>query len=724
MSYSKYMELYTVAYNYCTSSKMTHASDQGLRSGANLMGAELYKHLTQYFSKHLGDVRQAAEELQDEPLLKYYTDEWSRYTQGASFVTRLFAYLNRHWVKREKEEGRKNVYNVYTLALVQWREVFYNHIQRKQLATNAVLRLIERQRNGEAVDIDLIKKTIESFVALGLDDNDANRTVLEVYKEAFEKPFLAQTEAYYRLESQAYIAENSVTDYMKKAVTRLQEEEDRVDMYLHASTKKPLVTACENVLVKAHIDLLQEEFQRLLEQDKEEDLQRMYNLLHRIPDGLDPLRTRFEEHVKRVGLSTVERIVTEDKDPEPKPYVEALLEVHTKNADTVQRAFRSDPTFVASLDKACREFINRNKATGAQSNKSPELVAKYADALLKKSNKAGEEADLDTALRNTMTVFKYLEDKDVFQKFYSKMLARRLILGTSASDDHEANMITRLKEACGTDYTTKLQKMFQDMSLCKDLNDGFKNHTSHLAEDEGSSKKDDVDFHVLVLGTSSWPLSAPPTDMTPPAEFQKTMDRFKQYYSKKHSGRRLTWLWNQSRNELRSTWTTPKYTFMVNSYQAAILLQYNAGSDSLSFEELKAGTSISDDQLRAQLDTMVKLKVLTKDDEQYDLNLSFKSKTIRVQLNRPVKAETKQEAADVLKTVDEDRRLLVQAIIVRIMKSRKTMKHQALINETILQLTHRFTPKVVDVKKAIDQLIDKDYIARKDGERDTYEYLA
>lgn len=69
------------------------------------------------------------------------------------------------------------------------------------------------------------------------------------------------------------------------------------------------------MLVKAHIDLLQEEFQRLLEQDKEDDLNRMYSLLHRIPDGLDPLRTRFEEYVKRVGLSAVERIVTEDKDP-------------------------------------------------------------------------------------------------------------------------------------------------------------------------------------------------------------------------------------------------------------------------------------------------------------------------------------------------------------------------------------------------------------------------
>ena len=75
-----------------------------------------------------------------------------------------------------------------------------------------------------------------------------------------------------------------------------------------------LVSACENVLVKAHTELLQEEFQRLLDQDKEEDLNRMYNLLHRIDNGLDPLRVRFEEHVKRVGTSNVEKIVTAEKE--------------------------------------------------------------------------------------------------------------------------------------------------------------------------------------------------------------------------------------------------------------------------------------------------------------------------------------------------------------------------------------------------------------------------
>lgn len=65
--------------------------------------------------------------------------------------------------------------------------------------------------------------------------------------------------------------------------------------------------------------------------------------------------------------------------------------------------------------QACREFVNRNKACPT-ANKSPELLAKYADALLKKSNKANEDADLDQALGDTMTVFKYIEDKDVFQK--------------------------------------------------------------------------------------------------------------------------------------------------------------------------------------------------------------------------------------------------------------------------------------------------------------------
>jgi len=87
---------------------------------------------------------------------------------------------------------------------------------------------------------------------------------------------------------------------------------------------------------------------------------------------------------------------------DPKAYVDALLDVHKKNSDTVTRSFRGEAGFVASLDKACREFVNRNAATGPSNSKSPELIAKHADLLLRKNNKLAEEGDLEGALNRVV----------------------------------------------------------------------------------------------------------------------------------------------------------------------------------------------------------------------------------------------------------------------------------------------------------------------------------
>jgi cullin 1 len=72
---------------------------------------------------------------------------------------------------------------------------------------------------------------------------------------------------------------------------------------------------------------------------------------------------------------------------EPKAYVDALLEVHIKSSETVNHSFKGEAGFVVSLDRACREFVNRNAATGTSSSRSPELLAKHMDALLHKNNK-------------------------------------------------------------------------------------------------------------------------------------------------------------------------------------------------------------------------------------------------------------------------------------------------------------------------------------------------
>lgn len=243
---------------------------------------------------------------------------------------------------------------------------------------------------------------------MGLDNTDPNKECLDIYKEHFETPFIQATELYYKKESEAFLAENTVSEYLKKAEERLREEEDRVERYLHTKTRKELIAKCEDVLIRQHAQLMQDSFQKLLDYDQDEDLQRMYALLARIPDGLEPLRKRFEGHVKQAGLSSIVKIVgggVSADSIDPKIYVDALLEVHRKNSETVARSFKSEAGFAASLDKACREFVNRNDATGSSSTKSPELIAKHADMLLRKTNKVAEEDDLEGALNRVARRF-------------------------------------------------------------------------------------------------------------------------------------------------------------------------------------------------------------------------------------------------------------------------------------------------------------------------------
>lgn len=83
----------------------------------------------------------------------------------------------------------------------------------------AVLKLIERERNGETIETGLIKSIVESFVSLGLDTTDSTKSNLDVYKQYFEEPFIQATEVYYTTESEKFISENSVPDYMKKVTS-------------------------------------------------------------------------------------------------------------------------------------------------------------------------------------------------------------------------------------------------------------------------------------------------------------------------------------------------------------------------------------------------------------------------------------------------------------------------------------------------------------------------
>ncbi|KAG9278755.1 cullin-1 isoform X2 [Astyanax mexicanus] len=734
MAKSRYMELYTHVYNYCTS---VHQSNQPrgpgvppskpskkapTPGGAQFVGLELYKRLKEFLKNYLTNLLKDGEDLMDESVLKFYTQQWEDYRFSSKVLNGICAYLNRHWVRRECDEGRKGIYEIYSLALVTWRECLFRPLNKQ--VTNAVLKLIEKERNGETINTRLISGVVQSYVELGLNEDDAfaKGPTLSVYKEYFETQFLADTERFYTRESTEFLQQNPVTEYMKKAEARLLEEQRRVQVYLHESTQDELARKCEQVLIEKHLEIFHTEFQNLLDADKNEDLGRMYNLVSRITDGLGELKKLLETHIYNQGLAAIEKC-GEAALNDPKMYVQTILDVHKKYNALVMSAFNNDAGFVAALDKACGRFINNNAVTKMvqSSSKSPELLARYCDSLLKKSSKNPEEAELEDTLNQVMVVFKYIEDKDVFQKFYAKMLAKRLVHQNSASDDAEASMISKLKQACGFEYTSKLQRMFQDIGVSKDLNEQFKKHLTN------SEPLDCEYFMLFILALSHLHIHT---------QLERSYQRFTAFYASRHSGRKLTWLYHLSKGELVTNCFKNRYTLQASTFQMAILLQYNT-EDVYTVQQLTDSTQIKIDILVQVLQILLKSKLLVLEDENANVDevdfkpdtliklyLGYKNKKLRVNINVPMKTEQKQEQETTHKNIEEDRKLLIQAAIVRIMKMRKMLKHQQLLAEVLNQLSSRFKPRVPVIKKCIDILIEKEYLERVDGEKDTYSYLA
>uniref|UniRef100_A0A8K9X254 Cullin-4A n=1 Tax=Oncorhynchus mykiss TaxID=8022 RepID=A0A8K9X254_ONCMY len=662
----------------------------------------LYKQLRQVCEDHVqAQIHQFREyplhcSLDSLSFLKRMNRCWQDHCRQTIMIRSIFLFLDRTYVLQNSL-----LPSIWDTGL----ELFRNHIVSdgavQKRTVDGILEQIERERNGETVDRSLLRSLLGML------------SDLQVYKESFEERFLMETDRLYAAEGQRLMQERDVPEYLHHVARRLEEENDRVISYLDQSTQKPLISNVEKQLLGEHMTaILQKGLSILLDGNRVMELALLYQLFSKVKGGLPTLLQHWRDYIKSFGG---EIVGTPEKD---KDMVQDLLDFKDKMDNVAQGCFNRNESFINAMKEAFEAFINNRP------NKPAELIAKYVDCKLRAGNKEATEEEMERILDKIMIIFRFIHGKDVFEAFYKKDLAKRLLVGKSASVDAEKSMLSKLKHECGAAFTSKLEGMFKDMELSKDVMIQFKQYT------QNQSEPSQLELTVNILTMGYWP-SYTPMEVHLPPEMVKLQEVFKLFYLGKHSGRKLQWQPTLGHAVLKTEFKEGKKELQVSLFQTLVLLMFNEGEE-FSVEEIKSATGIEEGELRRTLQSLAcgKARVLNKsprgkdieDGDRFNFNNDFRHKLFRIKINQIQMKETVEEQVSTTERVFQDRQYQIDAAVVRIMKMRKTLGHNLLVSELYNQL--KFPVKPGDLKKRIESLIDRDYMERDKESPNQYHYVA
>ncbi|GAA6006124.1 hypothetical protein JCM11491_002039 [Sporobolomyces phaffii] len=666
----------------------------------------LYDRIRMEIERHAGDIRRALSsasdgEHEEETWLGEFEREGRRFLSQMLLVRSIFLQLDRTYVLQSPA-----LLSIWDLGL----DIFHHSVMGdEQIAarvTTSLLTLVEMERNGDFVSRPLLR----SFL-------DLVRTIsTRSHSTLFVDPFLEGTKTYYSKEGNSLVIELEPAAYLKRTLQRIKEEGERSDAVVGSELKGPVLRAVEDEMIRGHVEgIAEKDTAEMYSQDEKEDLANLYVLLGRIGQ-VDLLRKAFLEHLKTSGLNLIQDKTQDDK------MVVNLISFRQTALSFVEACFSNEDKFRGAINDAFQFFINKRE------NKPAEMMAKYLDSKLR-SGKI-DDAEMEQTLNDVLYLFRFTQGKDIFEAFYKRDLAKRLLLNKSASFDAERSMLLKLKDECGAGFTQKLEVMFKDIELSADVMRAYSSKAS-------KAKNGGFDISVSILSQGNWP-SYPAFPVVLPPNLNSALEQFKQFYISKHSGRTLTWAHGLDTCSLKAQFPKGgKKELLVSLGQAVVLMLFNdegIEGGKLSVEEIGATTKLEPKELNRTLQSLAcgKVRVLVKHPkgrdvnagDQFSFNTDFKDDHIRIKINQIQQKETAEENKSTTDRVFTDRSSHLQLAIVRIMKARKTLKHSELVMEVVSQIGQRFKVDPTEIKKSISSLIDREYLRRAEGQLNVYEYLA
>ncbi|KAG0037030.1 Cullin-3 [Podila clonocystis] len=664
----------------------TLSFEEVYRLGYNMVihkyGEKLYLGIQDLIDKHLKTEAEAkivpvlgiadASPAEGVELLKAIQRVWMHHITCMKMIKDILVHLDKNYVPQTR------LPTIYDMGLYIFRDSIIRsstHPIQAHLQL-VLLNQITQERKGDVIDRGAVKASTDML--LEMKENNGTEAV---YITDFEVLFVETSREFYRLESEDLVRRFDPPDYMKKVENRLDEEKLRCNHYLTARTEPKIRLIVEQEMIAKHLKTIMEMenwgLKQLLINHRLEDLDRMYRLFSRVPDGANELQNGVAAYINECGKASNAGVKASTQESQEKGavpgvtvalrWVQEVLDLKDKFDKVLALSFAKDKSFETAINAAFERFINLNI-------KAPEFMSLFIDNKLKKEFKGKSDDEVDTILNKMTTLFRFLSDKDVFERYYKQHLSTRLLLGKSISDEVERGMITKLKIECGYQFTSKLEGMFTDMRLLPDTMSSFKDFLDHAIE---------------------------------------------------------------GNVDLRATFDSKKHELNVSTMAAVVLLVFNniPANESVSYTAIREETKLPDEHLKRTLQSVAcgKFKILIKepksreieDTDQFTFNAGFSEKLTRIKIQTVAsKVETVAELKETKEKVDDARNHMAEAAIVRVMKNRKQLDHNNLVAEVVAQLQVRFNPSPTMIKRRIEALIEREYLERAPGDRKLYNYMA
>ncbi|CAI2343126.1 unnamed protein product [Caenorhabditis sp. 36 PRJEB53466] len=662
----------------------------------------LYNRLVSIILKYAKRLKESMDEEEQMPLSEENCEDylakfgkfWETFPVKINLIRNIFLYLDRMILS----SGDADLLPLWESSMQIYQKTFFpqlNNDFKSIKLFGAIYMAMNRKMQSYTVDTPL-RSIVEMLQTIHAGDE-------------FLDFMLARIREQYNKERLSNVPVMTCNEYMEYAEETLNQLGNMVKMaFENPSTLVSVQNTVLNCLIQQAIpEILTHEFDKLLDSGNVEHVRRMFHLCHQCPGGEEQVRAQFSKYMRLSGDKLVASCPNDD-------LVSELLAFKRKMDIIVKDSFKdaSDQTKMKQcLADAFEHFVNKNVERAA------ELISKHFHVLLHSGNKnVTDELTLDQMVDESVVLFRYLRGKDVFEAYYKRGLSKRLFMERSASVDAEKMVLCKLKTECGAGFTYKLEGMFKDMDISENLSDLFEQHLEH-------SNKEKANFSVRVITPEYWPT-------------------YETFYRQQHGNRNVKWHHGLGTAVVSAEFRPNcKKELMGTLYQAVIILLFNK-CDTWTVDEIVECTKIQPIEvvrnvlallggrdrpriLQKVLQNPTDKKESTVDSvktETFTVNTGFTDRRCRVRITQVNIKTVAEEKKDVDKEVNQDRQYQIDAAVVRIMKARKELTHQELMNEVMAQL--KFPLKAADVKVRIESLIERDYLSRDNDDASNYKYVA